>query len=194
MIKQTRKHKKQNTRKIKRIHYFSKNDFGSGDGMLTSVWFPTMWHTLHTISFNYPVKPSKYDKQNYRNYILQLKYVLPCKYCRMNLRKNLKVLPLTMNKMKSRETFSRYIYELHELINKMLNKKSNLTYEDICQRYEHFRARCNLKFDLANKNKTHKKGCVVPFHKVKSKGIVKIVPHDTKCESLQIDNKCFEVN
>ncbi len=194
MIKQTRKHKKQNTRKIKRIHYFSKNDFGSGDGMLTSVWGPTMWHTLHTISFNYPVKPSKYDKQNYRNYILQLKYVLPCKYCRMNLRKNLKVLPLTMNKMKSRETFSRYIYELHELINKMLNKKSNLTYEDICQRYEHFRARCNLKFDLANKNKTHKKGCVVPFHKVKSKGIVKIVPHDTKCESLQIDNKCFEVN
>ena len=195
MIKQqTRKHKKRNTRKIKRIHYFSKNDFGSGDGMLTSVWGPTMWHTLHTISFNYPVKPSKYDKQNYRNYILQLKYVLPCKYCRMNLRKNLKVLPLTMNKMKSRETFSRYIYELHELINKMLNKKSNLTYEDICQRYEHFRARCNLKFDLANKNKTHKKGCVVPFHKVKSKGIVKIVPHDTKCESLQIDNKCFEVN
>ncbi len=194
MIKQTRKHKKQNTRKIKRIHYFSKNDFGSGDGMLTSVWGPTMWHTLHTISFNYPVNPSKIDKQNYRNYILQLKYVLPCKYCRMNLRKNLKVLPLTMNKMKSRETFSRYIYELHELINKMLNKKSNLTYEDICQRYEHFRARCNLKFDLANKNKTHKKGCVVPFHKVKSKGIVKIVPHDTKCESLQIDNKCFEVN
>ncbi len=194
MIKQTRKHKKRNTRKIKRIHYFSKNDFGSGDGMLTSVWGPTMWHTLHTISFNYPVKPSKYDKQNYRNYILQLKYVLPCKYCRMNLRKNLKVLPLTMNKMKSRETFSRYIYELHELINKMLNKKSNLTYEDICQRYEHFRSRCNLKFDLANKNKTHKKGCVVPFHKVKSKGIVKIVPHDTKCESLQIDNKCFEVN
>jgi hypothetical protein len=195
MIKQqTRKHKKRNTRKIKRIHYFSKNDFGSGDGMLTSVWGPTMWHTLHTISFNYPVNPSKSDKRNYRNYILQLKYVLPCKYCRMNLLKNLKVLPLTMNKMKSRETFSRYIYELHELINKMLNKKSNLTYEDICQRYEHFRARCNLKFDLANKNKTHKKGCVVPFHKVKSKGIVKIVPHDTKCESLQIDNKCFEVN
>ena len=195
MIKQqTRKHKKRNTRKIKRIHYFSKNDFGSGDGMLTSVWGPTMWHTLHTISFNYPVKPSKTDKQNYRNYILQLKYILPCKYCRMNLRKNFQALPLTMSKMKSRETFSRYIYELHELINKMLNKKSNLTYEDICQRYEHFRARCNLKLDLANKNKTHKKGCVVPFHKVKSKGIVKIVPHDTKCESLQIDNKCFEVN
>ena len=197
MVKpQTRKNKNEKTRKIRKTHYFSKNDFGSGDGMLTSVWGPTMWHTLHTISFNYPVIPSKSDKKKYRDYILQLKYVLPCKYCRMNLRKNLQTLPLTMGKMKSRETFSRYIYDLHELINKMLHKKSNLTYEDVCQRYEHFRARCNLKFDIANKNKnkTHKKGCVVPFHKVKSKGIVQIVPHDTKCESLQIDKKCFEVN
>lgn len=186
--------KRKYTRKIKKNHYFSKNDFGSGDGMLTSVWGPSLWHTLHTISFNYPVKPTTKDKLNYRNFVLQLKYTLPCKYCRMNLRKNFKELPLTMGKMKSREIFSKYIYDLHELINKMLKKKSNLTYEDVSQRYEHFRARCSLKFDFENKNKTHKKGCVIPFHKVKSKGIVKIVPIQTKCESLQIDDKCFEVN
>ncbi len=192
--KQTKKNIKRPTRKIKKIHYFSKNDFGSGDGMLTSVWGPSLWHTLHTISFNYPVKPTTQDKLNYRNFVLQLKYTLPCKYCRMNLRKNFKELPLTMGKMKSREIFSKYIYDLHELINKMLKKKSNLTYEDVSQRYEHFRARCSLKFDIENKNKTHKKGCVIPFHKVKSKGIVKIVPIKTKCESLQIDDKCFEVN
>ena len=87
--------------------------------MLTSVWGPSLWHTLHTVSFNYPVKPTIKDKINYRRFVLELKYVLPCKYCRMNLRKNFKELPLTMAKMKSRETFSRYIYDLHELINKM---------------------------------------------------------------------------
>ena len=27
--------------------------------MLTAVWGPPLWHTLHTISFNYPIKPSK---------------------------------------------------------------------------------------------------------------------------------------
>ena len=32
---------------------FSENDYNSGDGMLTSVWGPPMWHTLYTISFNY---------------------------------------------------------------------------------------------------------------------------------------------
>jgi hypothetical protein len=30
-----------------------------------------------------------------------------------------------MDKMKNRESFSRYIYDLHELINSILNKKSN---------------------------------------------------------------------
>ena len=42
--------------------------------------------------------------------------------------------------MKNRETFSKYVYNLHEHINKMLKKKSNLTYDDVRVRYEHFRA------------------------------------------------------
>ena len=44
---------------------FNQTDFNSSDGMLTSVWGPSLWHSLHTISFNYPVKPSSQDKKNY---------------------------------------------------------------------------------------------------------------------------------
>ena len=36
---------------------FKKEDFNSPDGMLTSVWGPSLWHSLHAISFNYPIKP-----------------------------------------------------------------------------------------------------------------------------------------
>ena len=43
--------------------------------------------------------------------------------------------------MKNRFTFSKYIYDLHEIVNKMLKKKSNLSYCDVRERYEHFRAR-----------------------------------------------------
>lgn len=43
---------------------FDKSDFESKDGMLTSVWGPSMWHFLHTMSFNYPLKPTKQDKDN----------------------------------------------------------------------------------------------------------------------------------
>ena len=49
---------------------YSENDYQSNDGMLTSVWGPSMWHYLHTMSFNYPVHPSCLDKAHYRNYII----------------------------------------------------------------------------------------------------------------------------
>jgi len=124
---------------------YSKKDYNSGEGMLTSVWGPGMWHFLHTISFNYPTNPTNEEKLNYKNFILSLKHVLPCIYCRINLKKNILEKPITNNIMNNRDTFSKYIYELHEDINKMLGKKSNLTYYDVRERYEHFRARCNKK-------------------------------------------------
>jgi|UniRef100_A0A6C0JAY3 hypothetical protein len=180
------------TRRKLKPFLFNGVDYNSGDGMLTSVWGPSLWHTLHTISFNYPTKPSQSEKNHYRNYILSLKYILPCKYCRINLRKNFKQLPLTMARMKSRETFSRYVYELHELINTMLGKKSGLTYDTVRERYEHFRSRCK-PIQVVKKQTRKHKGCVTPLHKVKSKGIIQIVPYDTKCESIQVDDKCLSV-
>ena len=121
---------------------FTKDDYNSGDGMLTAIWGPPMWHTLHTISFNYPVKPSKEQKDNYYQYFLTLQHILPCKYCRENLKKNLKNKPLQLCDMKNRETYSRFIYELHERINSQLGKTSGLSYCDVRERYEHFRSRC----------------------------------------------------
>lgn len=91
---------------IKHKKIYSLNDYNSGDGMLTSVWGPSMWHTLHTISFNYPVDPTKNDKQSYRDYILNLKYVLPCGKCRANLKNNFKKLPLKMKHMETRERYT----------------------------------------------------------------------------------------
>ena len=95
------------TRKRREAMY-SKREFNSGDGMVTSIWGPSYWHILHTVSFNYPVNPSCEDKKNHRNLILNLKNVLPCKYCRINLNKNFKTLPLRYCDLKNRETFSKY--------------------------------------------------------------------------------------
>ena len=103
--------KKQTAKTIKRV--FSKKDFNAGDGFVTSIWGPALWHSLHTISFNYPVNPTAKDKQNYRNFMLSLTDILPCRYCRENLAKNYKIFPLTAGCMKNRDTFSRYVYKLH---------------------------------------------------------------------------------
>jgi hypothetical protein len=184
--------------KTKRIYY--KKDFNSGDGMLTSVWGPSMWHYLHIMSFNYPVNPLLEDKKHYRDFVLNLKHVLPCKYCRINLKTNFKQMPLTMKHMANRETFSRYVYNLHELVNKMLNKKSNLKFSDVKERYEHFRARCLTPkiFKLpkiVKKTKTmknHGKGCTEPLYGEKAKCIIKIVPQTEMGETFQMDEKCIK--
>ena len=182
--------------KTKRV--YSKKDFNSGDGMLTSVWGPSMWHYLHIMSFNYPVNPTSEDKKNYRNFVLNLKNVLPCKYCRINLKTNFKQLPLTMSVMKERETFSRYVYELHELVNKMLHKKSNLSYCDVRERYEHFRSRCTeekptlFKFKKLKTRKKKEKGCTEPLYGKKSKCIINIVPQEDKTATFQMDKKCIK--
>lgn len=191
MVNKTRKNKTRKN-KIKKL-IFNMENYKSGDGMLTSVWGPSLWHFLHTMSFNYPINPSKQEKTNYRDFILKLQYVLPCKYCRQNLVKNFKIMPLDMCHMESRETFSRYLYDLHEHINKMLGKKSGLTYCDVQERYEHFRARCGKKKKTIKKIMKRHKGCTEPLHKVKSKGIVQIIPANKKCESLQISKKCTEI-
>jgi hypothetical protein len=182
---------------LKKKRVFVKKDFKSGDGMLTSVWGPALWHFLHTMSFNYPIQPTLEDKQKYKNFVIQLQYILPCKYCRINLKNNFKVMPLKLEDMKNRETFSRYVYLLHEKVNTMLKKKSNLTYCDVRERYEHFRARCADKQPEilpipVNPKPQSEKGCTEPLYGPKSKCVIKIIPQEQRCPTFQMDHKCLK--
>ena len=177
---------------------FTKGDYESSDGMLTYVWGPSMWHTLHTISFNYPVNPDSETKKKYFEFFNSIENILPCKYCRINLKKNMKKVPLKLSTtMKNRESLSRWVYNLHEEINRMLGKKSNLTYDEVRDRYEIFRARC-IDDVAGSKKKTQKKkmqpvkekGCTNPLYGVRSKCVINIVPKTLKCKSFTIDKKC----
>ncbi len=194
---------------------FTEEDFNSNDGFLTSTWGPSQWHMLHTISFNYPVKPTQKDKERYRSYILSLKNVLPCGKCRANLKENFKKLPLRMADMENRETFSRYIFNLHELINTMLGKSSGLTYEEVRDTYENFRSRCtatkgslsenarrkqsslsgNARREQSSLKKTVKKkesGCTKPLYGKKAKCLLRIVPMESKEPTFSVDDQCIK--
>jgi len=193
--------KTRKNRKSKKKRTYTKKHFSSGDGMLTSVWGPPLWHYLHVMSFNYPVKPTAADKKHYRDFICNLRNVLPCHYCRQNLKKNLKMLPLTNTDLKNRDRFSRWVYKLHELVNTMLGKTSGLKFCDVRERYEHFRSRCTqdskvvsgkvLKEHLRRTQKKEK-GCTEPLYGKKSQCIVKIVPQDKKNKTFQMDDKCIK--
>ena len=80
----------------------------------------------------------------------------------------------------------------------MLNKKSELSYCDVRERYEHFRSRCTEekpKLFKVLKTKTLKKsekGCTEPLYGKKSKCVLNIVPQDDKINTIQIDEKCIK--
>ena len=143
---------------------FTGDDYKSDSGMMTSIWGPPAWHFLHCISFNYPVNPTIEQKKKYYNYFLNFGEVLPCKYCRENFKNNIKSISFSMKSMKNRETFSRSIYDLHETVNKMLGKESNLTFEQVKDRYELFRSRC---VDQPDEIQIYEKGCTEPVYKGK---------------------------
>lgn len=167
---------------------FGQLEYDNGNGMITTVWGPAWWHCLHTMSFNYPVVPTRREKKYYRHFIQSLVHVLPCGKCRANLRKNLEKFPLLSKHMESRETFSRYIFELHEMVNVMLGKPSGLTYEEVRDTYEHFRARCGG---------TGEKGCTEPVYQGKKpQCIVQILPRSCSIarsrRHLRISKECLK--
>jgi len=174
---------------VKSKSVYTRKHYESNDGMLTTVWGSSTWHMLHTMSFNYPNRPTCQEKHNYRNFIYSLQNVLPCGKCRKNLKKNFKKLPLRWKDMDSRETFSKYVYKLHEVVNEMLGKKSGLTYNDVRERYEHFRARCAVE---KPSEPPSEKGCTEPLVGEKSKCVLHIVPQTEKCKTFQMDRRCIK--
>jgi len=157
---------------------YRRDDYDSNNGMMTMVWGPPTWHMLHCISFNYPVHPTDQDKRRYRSFVQSLRNVLPCGKCRKNLVKNFKKLPLEEKHMASRATFSRYMYDLHEVVNTMLGKTSGLTYDEVRDTYEHFRARCASSSAATTKKggANQEIGCVIPYHGRKQRCVLEIKP------------------
>lgn len=117
------------------------------------IFGPVWWTQLHLISFNYPeiITNNAKDQQirkNVLNFMKLLGATLPCENCSTHYYENInkpihdtKYGPMSLeSSLESRDKFSRYIYNLHELVNKQLGKVSNLTYEDVYNRYSKLRS------------------------------------------------------
>lgn len=168
---------------------FGNSDYSSDQGMATLVWGPALWHVLHTISFNYPVKPTKQQREDYETFIKSLGKVLPCGACRVNYPINCKKIGgIKKSIFKNRETFSKFIYKLHCSVNKALKKSSHKdcdTYEKVRDRYEHFRARCPKK--SSRKRRGSHDGCNKAVGKRKSlKCVINIVKKGSKRKSFNM--------
>ena len=148
----------------------------SSNGFQTNIWGPPLWMIIHTISFNYPTHPTQLQRKQYLEYFTSLGHILPCGICRTNYEMMTKdgKLKLTIDKFKDRDTLSRYVYDLHNCVNKRLGKKCTPSYTCVKKRYETMRASpCS---DSGNE-----KGCIKPLTGNGKRTIIRILDKE-KCK------------
>lgn len=133
------------------------------NGLITKIWGGSGWIFNHSVTFGYPLNPTDEQKSQYKNYFTSLGDVLPCRYCRDSYKKFITEgdTALTDDALENRETLTKWFYRVHQAVNIKLELDYGVTYEDLVEKYESFRAKC-IKID-PEKTDEIIKGCVAPL-------------------------------
>ena len=131
--------------------------------MNQNIWGPHLWFSLHSISFAYPLKPSKIDIENYISFFEALQNVIPCSVCKKNYIRHLKEYPINGH-LNSRKELVYWVIDLHNMVNAETGKKI-LSYDNVIKKYEFvYKKKINLNseeddiedeeiFDIEKNNK-----------------------------------------
>ena len=114
--------------------------------MNVKCWGPTAWFTLHKITANYPIKPTKEDKMIHYKLFANLKETLPCKHCRKSYKQYFKEIDIT-NYLETRETIMYWLYIIHNKVNEKLREQGykitkDPKFEDIYKFYTSKTSKC----------------------------------------------------
>lgn len=102
--------------------------------MNQNIWGPHLWFSLHTISFNYPIKPEEKDKEEYKLFFKSLQEVIPCSVCKKNYKRHLNEHPIE-DYLNSRKLLVYWVIDMHNMVNAEIGKKI-LSYDIVLKKYE----------------------------------------------------------
>ena len=97
--------------------------------MNTTLWGPSGWIFLHTLTFIYPETPSYTDKVAMQNFMNSISYILPCKYCRISFTKYSNSLPI-IDYLDNRDKAIEWLYKMHNKVNKKLRSQGFCKYSN----------------------------------------------------------------
>lgn len=128
------------------------------NGLITKIWGGPGWIFLHSITFGYPINPTPNQKNMYRDFFINLGNVLPCRFCRESYIKFITEgdTALTDNVLENRENLTKWLYNVHNAVNNKLEINYAVSYEDVVDKYESFRARCDMNDPII-------RGCITPL-------------------------------
>lgn len=139
------------------------------NGLLTSIWGGNTWESLHCITFAYPDEPTEEDKQHYKTYFLILKYILPCCTCRKHYTEHTAVggkYEINDDVFESRNSLTLWLFNLHNCVDESLGMQYDITYDDLCKKYNSYVANCEMTIDkkiIAYKNYYNKEAPYLSF-------------------------------
>ena len=90
--------------------------------MDTRFWGPDGWLLLHSITYFLPDILKKKDKENICNFFELTSNILPCKYCRLSMKKFMKQSPIK-NNCHSRDEVVKWLFKLHNKVNNKLRRQ-----------------------------------------------------------------------
>ena len=102
--------------------------------MNQNIWGAHLWFSLHTMSFNYPLKPTENDKHNYEMFFTSLKEVIPCSICKKNYIRHLNEHPIK-NYLDTRKSLVYWVIDMHNMVNVEIGKKV-YSYDKVIKKYE----------------------------------------------------------
>ncbi len=88
---------------------------------MTARWGPIYWNYLHTVSLEYPDKPTSNDVKNHLNLINSFMETIPCPRCRQDI-KNMISQKKLYTALKNRNSLSEYLWDIHNKVNYKLGK------------------------------------------------------------------------
>lgn len=98
------------------------------------IWGPKLWFVIHTLALNYSDNPSYEQKRTTEDFFNSLVFLIPCDKCRVHYRQHINNNPV-VNHLKDSNTLFKYTIDLHNEVNKTLNKKQ-YSYEEVVKFYK----------------------------------------------------------
>ena len=99
-----------------------------------TIWGPPLWKFMHYFTLSYPENPTEDEKDTLVNFFETIGDSIPCEKCRYNFSQHVEKMPLTEEILESNVKVVRWLFDLHNEVNKSTNKPV-FSYDDFINMY-----------------------------------------------------------
>ena len=103
------------------------------------IWGPHYWFFLHTIAMTYPHHPNAVTKKKYYEFVQNLPLFIPVEEISKEFEKLIDKYPITPY-LENRDSFTRWMYFIHNKINEKLEKPSISLNDFFVQYYNQYKS------------------------------------------------------